>query len=939
MRKSHGINFFLLITVCIVSVLFVSVKADAGGVWIGLDDPQPAPQSGGIFETALKFTTWDTAMGAYLITVHYDPSLLQILQVTMPAQSEFYGNTFVNTNSFASGTTDIAAFQVVNLSAQGSPATFATIRWKAIGAAGTSATIGLEAKTMIDSFWRPIDVINENLTITFIDTTPPDTTITISPNNPSNTKSASFSFSSTESNSTFECQLDNGSYTVCTSPREYSGLAEGSHTFSVRATDAAGNTDTTPATYTWIIDTASPTSALTQPANGMSLYTNIFAIKGSANDGAGTEVQKVEVSTDGGISWNLAAGTTSWSYNWTIPRLGTYTIKSRATDNVGNIETPGDGVTVSFVQRQPSEVTINTSNRQLLVNGNPFTIKGVGYSPVPIGDDPETTPPYGDYFTSDYSSIYDRDLPLLRDMGANTIHLWVWDNTADHLAFLDKAYNDGVNPIYVIAGFWINPSLDIDPTSPSNVRGQLKAQFREMVAIHKNHPAILMWAIGSDLNASSMYGNHLDHLFSLINELATESHVEEGSNYHPVTTALADINLINTILNHDASVPALDVWGANVYRGNTFGTLFADFYAASTKPLAILEYGIDSYDNTHGDEYEKIGTPYQADYAETLWKEIEANADTCIGGSIMAYSDEWWKGKYGTGTGCPDNNPAVHSTCGYTAASHPDGYSNEEYSGIVRIIDNGTGPDIMEPRYVYYRLQSLWLPQYTLNATKTGTGSGTVNSSDGKISCGSDCSESYSPDTVVTLTATPDAGSTFAGWGGNVDCSDGQVTMDADKTCIATFTLLLPNISASTASLNFGNVDVGLTSSPQTVTISNDGTGNLNISSASITGAEFIKQVDTCYTYSGNSLAPSETCQIQLVFSPASTGSKTAKLTITSNDPDEGAVIVTLTGNGAASIKRYGNELEKFIKHLRHGNKLLEKFIKHLLKEIGKIVR
>lgn len=212
---------------------------------------------------------------------------------------------------------------------------------------------------------------------------------------------------------------------------------------------------------------------------------------------------------------------------------------------------------------------------------------------------------------------------------------------------------------------------------------------------------------------------------------------------------------------------------------------------------------------------------------------------------------------------------------------------------------------------------------YTLTVNKTGTGSGAVTATG--IDCGADCSEINDYNTNVILTATPDAGSTFTGWSGDADCSDGQVTMNADKTCIATFTLLIPDISASTASLNFGNVNVGLASSPQTVTVSNNGTGNLNIGSVSITGTDalqFIKQADVC---SGNSLAPSETCNIQIVFRPASTGSKTATLTIASNDPDEGTVIVTLTGNGTVSVQHHGNDLERFIKHL--------------LKEIGKIVR
>ncbi|MEW6419257.1 MAG: LamG-like jellyroll fold domain-containing protein [Nitrospirota bacterium] len=555
---------------------------------------------------------------------------------------------------------------------------------------------------------------------------------------------------------------------------DITGLISGTYnaTITITATGATNSPVNIPVTLT-ITDSTPPTSGITAPINGAGIINTTYTILGTASD-VGSQIQKVEVSINGG-AWTEATGATSWSYAWTIPSEGSYTIQSRATDASGNVETASAGVNVTVYFRQPTPVTIE--GRQLLVNGNPLTIKGVGYSPVPIGDDPETTSPYGDYFTSDYSNIYDRDLPLLRQMGANTVRLWGWNNNANHIDFLDKAYNGGVDPIYVIAGYWINGGLDIDPNSPANVREQLKAGFREMVAACKNHPAILMWAIGNELNADWMYGNDLNNLFSLINEMAEEAHAEDPN--HPVTTPLADINLINTISTYNAFVPSLDIWGANIYRGNTFGSLFSEYNEVSSKPLVILEYGIDAYDNVHGNEYENIGNPYQADYAEALWKEIEANSDTCIGGSIMAYSDEWWKGKYSTDPGCPDNNPTFHSTCGYPSTSHPDGYSNEEWWGIMRTVDNGTNPDIMEPRAVYYRLHSIWLPHYTLTVNKSGTGSGAVISSPAGITCGSDCLESYDPGTVVTLKATADAGSVVTGWSGS-GCS-GPVTCTVTK--------------------------------------------------------------------------------------------------------------------------------------------------------------
>src|SRR5207245_11020571 len=99
-----------------------------------------------------------------------------------------------------------------------------------------------------------------------VDNTAPDTTITGQPNDPSNNTTPSFSFSSTESGSTFECRLDGGSWSACTSPHTISpALSAGSHTFDVRATDQAGNTDPSPATYAWTIDLTPPTTTITSP--------------------------------------------------------------------------------------------------------------------------------------------------------------------------------------------------------------------------------------------------------------------------------------------------------------------------------------------------------------------------------------------------------------------------------------------------------------------------------------------------------------------------------------------------------------------------------------------------------------------------------------------------------------------------------------------------
>src|SRR5207249_782746 len=75
-----------------------------------------------------------------------------------------------------------------------------------------------------------------SITVT-VDNTPPDTLLTSTPPGVA-PDSATFEFAASEAGSSFECSLDGGVFAACTSPRSYSGLAPGTHGFSVRAIDA-----------------------------------------------------------------------------------------------------------------------------------------------------------------------------------------------------------------------------------------------------------------------------------------------------------------------------------------------------------------------------------------------------------------------------------------------------------------------------------------------------------------------------------------------------------------------------------------------------------------------------------------------------------------------------------------------------------------------------
>jgi hypothetical protein len=160
------------------------------------------------------------------------------------------------------------------------------------------------------------------------DTTPPETTIDSGPSDTITVDSASFAFSSSEAGSTFECRLDSATFSSCTSPEGYTNLSDGSHTFEVRATDAAGNLDPTPASYSWMVDTTAPETTIDSGPTGI-VNSNSASFTFSSSE------------TNSIFECKLDAGTFA---SCTSPKAydklsgGSHTFSVRATDAAGNIE-------------------------------------------------------------------------------------------------------------------------------------------------------------------------------------------------------------------------------------------------------------------------------------------------------------------------------------------------------------------------------------------------------------------------------------------------------------------------------------------------------------------------------------------------------------------------------------------------------------------------
>ena len=170
------------------------------------------------------------------------------------------------------------------------------------------------------------DAVSQSFTV---DATAPQTTITSGPSGPTADSTPSFGFSSTESGS-FQCSVDSGAFTSCSSPRTLSSLGDGNHTFRVRARDTATNPDASPATRSFRVDTTGPETEITsgpKPKVKSKKKKAKFSVAFSSEAGA-----SFECSLDGD---GFAPCTSPFAGK---VKKGAHTVQVRGTDSLGNVE-------------------------------------------------------------------------------------------------------------------------------------------------------------------------------------------------------------------------------------------------------------------------------------------------------------------------------------------------------------------------------------------------------------------------------------------------------------------------------------------------------------------------------------------------------------------------------------------------------------------------
>src|SRR5262249_6160918 len=109
-----------------------------------------------------------------------------------------------------------------------------------------------------------------------VDSVPPDTAIDFGPEGTVANRRPSFGYSSEDPSARFECRVDSGPFEFCgyETDRIETALPDGSHTFSVRANDAAGNPDPSPATRTFVVDATAPEVKILTGPSGPTVNAN-----------------------------------------------------------------------------------------------------------------------------------------------------------------------------------------------------------------------------------------------------------------------------------------------------------------------------------------------------------------------------------------------------------------------------------------------------------------------------------------------------------------------------------------------------------------------------------------------------------------------------------------------------------------------------------------
>ena len=259
----------------------------------------------------------------------------------------------------------------------------------------------------------------------------------------------------------------------------------------------------------------------------------------------------------------------------------------------------------------PVELRQTEQGWQLLRGGEPYFIRGAGG---------------------------DASLELLAAAGANSLRTWGADDVGERL---DAAHALGLS---VTVGIWLGHERHgFDYNDEAQVAEQLE-RAREAVLRYKDHPALLLWGIGNEMEGFEDGDNPV--IWKAVNDVAAM--VKELDPNHPTMTVTAFVHGARIEYLHEKS-PAIDIHGVNAYGGaQVVPEYLRD--GGATKPFVLTEFGpLGTWEMPQtewGAPFEQTSTEKAAFYRESYGKGISSAPGLALG----SYAFLWGHKMEGTGT-------------------------------------------------------------------------------------------------------------------------------------------------------------------------------------------------------------------------------------------------------------------------------------------------
>jgi hypothetical protein len=365
------------------------------------------------------------------------------------------------------------------------------------------------------------------------------------------------------------------------------------------------------------------------------------------------------------------------------------------------------GVTAAVTSNNARAATVvKADGYNLHLNGKPFVIKGMNYSPVPIGMAPEFIP-YGDYFIPYYANVWKPDLDKIREAGINVIKLYAGNpdlnagapgSAGNWKDFLDYCYNGGNRPVYVVMFSYTQGGVIAQGGTGLN---DYIRQYDKLVKSTAKHPAVFGYMIGNEIFDGVTGNAQFWTNFGKLIDAADGAGRSQGEKPFLTTATNDNFTPQNSwpaikLGEQSGKLKNLDAWCINIYRGPEFGgannSIFTQYAAlikslpGPKKPLILGEWGTPHTTRPAPGVYgtnattpvknlddvleSQMGTgqPYYdavpvAKFLNTQWNTIKANLaanrdeQVCVGGFIFDWCDEYWKaGNNNVQTGGPNPN-------------------------------------------------------------------------------------------------------------------------------------------------------------------------------------------------------------------------------------------------------------------------------------------